>query len=77
MTFFRCRRAVTVTIMLCKGAASAGGLTCVTATHVNGQGARGAERGRSAVNHQDGQEVHVLLVAVKARPLRPDSSRIV
>lgn len=52
-------------------------LTCVTAADVNGQGACGAERGGSAVNHQDGKEVHVLLVAVEARPLRPDASCVV
>lgn len=52
-------------------------LTWVTAAHVNGQRARGAERGGSAVHHQDGQEVHVLLVAVEARALRPDASCVV
>lgn len=70
-------QAVTVTIMLCNGTPSPGVLTCVTATDVNGQGARGAERGRSVVSHLDGQEVHVLLVAVEARPLRPDTSCVV
>lgn len=48
------------------GAAPTVALTCVTATDVNGQGACGAEGGRPAVNHQDGQEVHILLMAVKA-----------
>lgn len=41
-------------------------LTGVAATDMNGQGACGAERGRPAVNHQDRQEVHILLMAVKA-----------
>lgn len=41
-------------------------LTCVTATHMDGKGACGAEGGRSTVNHQDRQEVHILLMAVKA-----------
>lgn len=52
-------------------------LTCVTAADVNGQSACGAERGGSAVNHQDGQEVHVLLMAVESRPLCPDASCVV
>lgn len=69
--------AMTVTMMSCNGAASPGVLTCVAAADVNGQGARGAERGGSAVNHQDGQEVHVLLVAVEARALHPDTSCVV
>lgn len=44
---------------------------------MDGQRARGAEGRRPAVNHQDGQEVHVLLVAVEARPLRPDAGCVV
>lgn len=41
-------------------------LTCVAAADVDGQRARGAEGRRPAVNHPDGQEVHVLLMAVEA-----------
>lgn len=41
-------------------------LTCVAATDVDGQGACGAEGGGPAVDHQDGQEVHILLMAVEA-----------
>ena len=41
-------------------------VTCVAAAHVDGDGARGAQGGRPAVHHQDGQEVHVLLIAVEA-----------
>ena len=52
-------------------------LTCVAAADMNGQGSCRAERGRPAVNHQDGQEVHILLVAVKAWPLGPDASCVV
>ncbi len=47
-------------------AASTEALTCVTAANTNGQGACRAEGGRPAVHHQDGQEIHILLVAVKA-----------
>lgn len=68
---------MTVMIMLCNGVTSPGVLTCVAAADVYGQGACGAERGRPAVNHQDGQEVHVLLVTVEARALRPDTSCVV
>lgn len=48
------------------GAAPTVALTCVTAADMNGQGACGAEGGRPAVNHQDRQEVHILLMAVEA-----------
>lgn len=76
-TTFSGAAAMTVMMMSCNGAASPGVLTCVAAADVNGQGARGAERGGSAVNHQDGQEVHVLLMAVEARTLHPDTSCVV
>lgn len=59
------------------GAAPTVALTCVTATDMNGQCACGAEGGRPAVNHQDRQEVHILLMAVKAWPLSPDASCVV
>jgi len=59
------------------GAAPTAVLTCVAAADMNGQGACGAERGRPAVNHQDRQEVHILLMAVKAWPLGPDASCVV
>lgn len=59
------------------GAAPTSALTCVTAADVDGQGTRGAEGGGPAVNHQDRQEVHVLLMAVEARPLGPDASCVV
>lgn len=59
------------------GTAPTVALTCVAATDMNGQGACGAEGGRPAVNHQDGQEVHILLMAVKAWPLGPDASCVV
>ena len=52
-------------------------LTSVAAADMNGQGARGAESGWPAVNHQDRQEVHILLMAVKAWPLGPDASCVV
>lgn len=52
-------------------------LTCVAAADVNGQRACRAEGGRPAVNNQDRQEVHILLMAVKARPLGPDASCVV
>lgn len=48
------------------GTAPSVDLTCVAATDVDGQGACGAEGGRPAVHHQDRQEVHILLLAVKA-----------
>lgn len=52
-------------------------LTCVTATDMDGHGACGAEGARPAVNHQDRQEVHILLMAVEAWPLGLDASRVV
>lgn len=58
-------------------AAPAAALTCVAAADMNGQGARGAEGGRPGVHHQDGQEVHVLLMAVKAGPLRLDGRCVI
>lgn len=59
------------------GAAPPVALTCVAATNMNGQGARGAEGGRPFVNHQDRQKVHILLIAVKAWPLGSDASCVV
>lgn len=53
-----------VTVMLILAAVQR--LTCVAATDVDGQGAGGAQGGRPAVNHQNRQEVNILLVAVKA-----------
>lgn len=57
-------RKMTAVIMLATTKLSA--LTCVTATDANGQRAGGAEGGRTTVNYQDGQEVHVLLMAIEA-----------
>lgn len=49
-------------------------VTCVTAADMNGQGACGAEEGGVTVNHQNGKEVNILLVATEAWPLGPDAS---
>lgn len=59
------------------GATPTVALTCVAAADMNGQGACGAEGGRPAVNHQDRQEVHILLMAVEACPLGADASCVV
>lgn len=53
-------------LMFSQGAALTVVLTCVAATDTNGQRACGAEGGRATVNKQDRQEVHILLMAVKA-----------
>lgn len=59
------------------GATPAVALTCVAATNMDGQGARWAEGGRSAVNNKNGQEVHILFMAVKAWLLGTDASCVV
>ena len=73
------REKVTVTIMLVMVQAQqrVRALTCVAAADVDGQGARGAQGGRPAVHHLDGQEIDILLVAVEARPLGADAGRVV
>lgn len=59
------------------GIAGLNGSVRVTAAHVDGERARAAEGRRAAVHHQNGQQVHVLLLTVESRPLRPNASCVV
>lgn len=59
------------------GVAGLNGSVRVTAAHVDGECARAAEGRRAAVHHQNGQQVHVLLLTVESRPLRPNAGCVV
>ncbi len=60
-----------------RGVAGLNGSVRVTAAHMDGEGPRAAEGRRAAVHHQDGQQIHVLLLPVESGALRPDARCVV
>ena len=59
------------------GIAGLDGPIWITAAHMDGHSARAAQGWGSAVHHEDGQKVNVLLLPVEARPLGPNAGSII